>query len=367
MDNFDRVFGSAKLNLGMDKRTMFYAAVLFGMRHVLDDPSVERAATDGPNLYLNREWFAQLTLQEAIGVLAHEVSHVIHEHVFRALKLNHKIHNYAADYLINNELDYAGVHLPKPNLMDHKYDGYSLIQIYNRLLAEHADFPEITLDIRAAKTEDTDAVQSQLNIILTQAVQTTRMGGGTVPATAERFIQKLHSPEIDWEEALLEYAESLSPKDYSWGVFDESFLPRLFLPGLSGNDIGEIAFAIDSSGSVSDKEFNSFRAAAMRCREIMQPDKTTIVDFTTQINNVYELDQFQELDDFTFDGWGGTDLHPVIEFFDERQPTVLVVFSDLDCCPIETPPDYPIVWVCVNAPYQTVNFGKLIHYSTEHL
>jgi len=367
MSDFDRMFGSAKLNLGMDKRTMFYSALLLGMNHIFDVPHVSRAATDGPNLYLNKEWFAGITLPEAIGVIAHEVNHVLQEHCTRGLDLNDKIFNYACDYLINNELDDAGIELPDPKLMDHKYDGWELLAIYDDLLKDEADFPEITLDILPPASGTETQIKTQIDMIISQAVTITKMGGGTVPAVAERYIEELAHPKIQWDQALAEFAQELAAKDYTWERFNRSYFPKFILPGMGGNNMDEIAFALDSSGSVSNTEFNSFRAAIQNCREIMEPTKTTIVDFTTQINNVYELDQFEEMRDLTFDGWGGTDLHPVIEFFKDRNPTVLVVFSDLDCCPIEIPPDYPIVWVCINAPYQTVNFGKLIHYSTHDL
>lgn len=364
MSDFQRKFTSAKLNLAMDKRTMFYSAMLLGMRQVFDNPKIERAATDGTTIYLKTDWFSSIDLEEAVGVLAHEVGHVVHDHIFRAKNLNSKYHNYAADYLLNNELDHAGIKLPYPRLMDHKYDGWSLLEVYDHLLKDQVDFPEIEEDIIVVPDHKVPAAKAAIDVLLTQAAMSARMGGGQVPDVVERHLEKLEHPEIDWETALYGYAGEFAQVDYSWSKLNTAYLPDLFLPSLCGERIDEIAFAVDSSGSVTDKEFNSFRSAMARCREIMEPSKTTIVDFTTQINNVHELGQFDLIEDIKFDGWGGTDLYPVIEFFKERNPTVLIVFSDLDCEPVDTPPDYPVIWICVNAPEAYVNFGKLIHYST---
>lgn len=361
--DISRKLNSAKINLSFDKKTMFYSAVLFGLKTKVTD-EVPTAAVDGTTLFINPDWFSKLTLKAAVGLLAHEVMHVVSDHLTRRIGLDPKIHNYAADYKINGELDNAGIHLPAPCLLDHKYDSYTLMGIYDELHAQQPDYPEIPLDIMEYDPAKEPAKEMAIKVLITQAALSCKSSGGKVPHEVERYISSMLAPPIDWDSALMEYMQDFLPTDYSWAKPNRSYMPDLFLPGLAGNKLGEIAFAIDSSGSVSEDEFSSFIAAVEDCRELLQPEKTTVLDFTTQINNIYELESSDYMSDVKFDGWGGTDLHPVIEYFNERPPVVLVVFSDLECCPIEKEPDYPVLWVCINNPEAHVNFGKIIHYTT---
>ena len=49
-------------------------------------------------------------------------------------------------------------------------------------------------------------------------------------------------------------------------------------------------------------------------------------------------------------GRGGTYLEPVLEVIQEAQPTVVVIFSDLECLPMEDP-KIPVIWITKETPY----------------
>ena len=100
-------------------------------------------------------------------------------------------------------------------------------------------------------------------------------------------------------------------------------------------------------------------------RELLNPVMTTIVSFDTQVQNIHHIAQDDSMDSVTFTGRGGTNLYPVFDYYKKHRPTVLVVFSDLQCQPIDVDPGFPVVWICVNSPQSKVNFGTLIHYETD--
>lgn len=347
----------------MDRRTMFYSAVLFGLKTKVCPKSCETAAVDGHTLFINPEWFSKLDLPQAVGLLAHEVNHVIFEHLERGQSYDPKIYNYAADYKNNGILDNAGILLPPNPLLDHKYDDYTLLQVYDELMVTQPDYPDVPMDIIQYDPSQDLAKTIQIKVLMTQAAESTKAAGGAVPKEVERMIAEMHSPAINWESELMEYMEEEFPSDFSWDKLNLAYFPKLRLPSLTGTALGEIAFAVDSSSSVTDEEFSSFIASITDCREKLMPEKTTIIDFTTQINTVHTFNAYDDLSSVSFRGYGGTSLSPVFEYFKENSPNILVVFSDLECWPEEEMPDYPVVWICINNPYARVNFGKLIHYS----
>lgn len=79
------------------------------------------AYTDGSTIWYGTK-FAGWTLDEQVGVCAHEISHVAWRHVNRAKKLrerfgeqfDHDLHNIATDAIINQALLLAGYTLPRP-------------------------------------------------------------------------------------------------------------------------------------------------------------------------------------------------------------------------------------------------------------
>ena len=46
------------------------------------------------------------------------------------------------------------------------------------------------------------------------------------------------------------------------------------------------------------------------------------------------------------------------------KPSLLIVFSDLECTPIKNSTEYPVIWICINNPGAKVGFGQIIHVKT---
>lgn len=77
---------------------------------------IKYAATDGPNLYLNHDFFDTLNLEETLDVLLHEAGHVMFGHMWRfpfgqnITPSEHHEYNVAADAALNSRLLTAGVY-----------------------------------------------------------------------------------------------------------------------------------------------------------------------------------------------------------------------------------------------------------------
>lgn len=98
---------------------------------------VQTQATDGYNIFVNPQFTYNLTFEQKVFVLAHELWHCILDHMRRGRQAGHPNFksNIAADYEVNStivSLDMIGERVIKDTkaLFDHKYDGMSYEQIY---------------------------------------------------------------------------------------------------------------------------------------------------------------------------------------------------------------------------------------------
>ena len=101
-----------------------------------DHPAINTMATDGKKLYFHGPFVEELTKDELIFVLAHEVMHNAFEHHTRRQSRDHKLFNIACDYAINGELVETKVgKMPKAGLLDARFTGMGAEEIY-RILDE---------------------------------------------------------------------------------------------------------------------------------------------------------------------------------------------------------------------------------------
>lgn len=358
-----KAFTEAKIAMGLNPNVLFYSNLLAGLKQVMTE-EVKTADVDGVTLRINPTWFTGLTLPQRIGLLAHEVSHVVYEHP-TALKMfsNFKRANKAADYYINLELSNAGLQLPPNGHLDSKYQNWGINEIYADLEDEPDD--EYEPDVNTFAPEEDPIKQFEMTNLINNAVNITKAQGGVVPEEVTKLLNKAMSPDVHWYDLLMRFADEFVPNDLTWDDPDYTFMPEFIFPDLSGEQLGHIAFALDSSGSVLDHQYAQFLAAIEDCRKKLPSEKTTIVDFTTQVNNVHELKDEETCETLEFRSYGGTYLPPIFEHFAQgKPPAFLVIFSDLECYAMEEEPPYPVFWICVDNPYAEVNFGTLVHFST---
>ena len=98
---------------------------------------VQTQATDGYNIFVNPQFTYNLTFEQKVFVLAHELWHCILDHMRRGRQAGHpnRQSNIAADYEVNSTIVMLGMLGEKvikdtKALFDHKYDGMAYEQIY---------------------------------------------------------------------------------------------------------------------------------------------------------------------------------------------------------------------------------------------
>ena len=123
-----------------------------------------------------------------------------------------------------------------------------------------------------------------------------------------------------------------------------------------------LAYFLDTSGSIKSKDALRFSSEVAYVKEKYQPQKMTLVQFTTEIADEQVIEDGDKFTDVTIKGRGGTRLVPVREWIIKHKPTAAIIFTDLEVRPMEPLPfDIPVIWVVIRNPGAQVPFGKIIN------
>jgi len=378
----------------------FFGSLLFRLKG-RECRSIQTMATDGVSLYYNPDFVETLNAATLAGTLAHEVMHpALHHHVRRSGR-DPKRWNVACDFAINPLLVDAGLSLPDGVLIDNRFRGMSAEQIYNLLESESESETEQDSDHegedddsgeeeskddmsgggdsnepRAPVTEggigqvldapppdeETPTIEERArewDVALNQATAVARQAG-KVPAGLHRTLDGAAEAAIDWREMLRRLWSETTPADYSWTRPNRRHIwAGLYLPGVIREGVGEIAIAVDCSGSVNGRQLRLFEAEVRSILEGQRPERVYVLYFDASVQKVetYEAGQRVDLEPV---GGGGTEFGPCFEWLDERGilPQTLVFLTDLYGSFPDSAPAYPVLWASTGG--RRAPFGEVI-------
>ena len=123
--------------------------------------------------------------------------------------------------------------------------------------------------------------------------------------------------------------------------------------------MGEIAIAVDCSGSIGPEELNQFAAEVRTIKDEQNPSVIHVMYFDTRIAH-YE--RFEREDDLHMEphGGGGTAFSPVFEYMHKHDinPLATVFLTDLYCNDFGRDPGHPVLWVSHGA--EEAPFGEVV-------
>ncbi len=374
----------------------FFGSLLFRLKG-RESRTVKTMATDGISIYYNPDFVATLNGATLCGVLAHEVLHpALHHHARRSGR-DPKRWNEACDYAINPLLLDAGLHLPDGVLVDDRFREMSAEQIYSQIQTEvepepdkqdDAEDPEGTGPINPSPypgnsdaisapvteggigqvldaplpDEETPAVEQQVrewSVAVNQAVTLSKQAG-RVPAGIRRTLDGATEAGVDWRELLRRLWSETTPADYSWMRPNRRHIwAGLYLPGVVREGIGEVAIAVDCSGSVNSRQLRLFEAEVRSILEGQRPERVYVLYFDAVVHKVEKFEAGQPVS-LNPVGGGGTEFTPCFEWLDQHGvvPQTLVFLTDLyGSFPSEEPP-YPVLWASTGG--RKAPFGKVI-------
>jgi predicted metal-dependent peptidase len=378
----------------------FFGSLLFRLKG-RESRSIKTMATDGISLFYNPDFVDTLNAATLCGVLAHEVMHPGLQHHVRRSGRDPKRWNEACDYAINPILLDAGLHLPEGVLVDDRFREMSAEQIYNQLQTEAEQEPGSPNDTKEAggdgatspfptpgesgelsapvteggigqvldapvADEETLTAEEQArewSIAVSQAVTLAKQAG-KVPAGMERSLDGAAEAAVDWRELLRRAWSETTPADYSWMRPNRRHIwTGLYLPGVVREGVGEVAIAVDCSGSVNSRQLRLFEAEVRSILEGQRPQRVYVLYFDAVVHKVetFETGQRVSLNPV---GGGGTEFGPCFEWLEEHsvRPQTLVFLTDLYGSFPDSEPAYPVLWASTGA--RRAPFGQVVPMQT---
>lgn len=354
----DEKLTKAKAKLVMSQP--FFASLVCNLP-LIEDANLNppTMATNGKYIKFHPEFVEKCTLAEVIFVLCHEVGHCMFQHMFRRKHRDPKRWNIAGDYIINDML----VNEQIGDMPEGALHNPALVQAGNGttdgvydLLPESDSNGDSTgggLPDQFDTCEDSTGTEAEralaeneMRIAVSQAAAAAK-ACGKLGANLERFVNAALKPKVDWRDVLRRFVSTKAKTDRSYSRPKRRFLAEgLYLPGLSGERLGEIAIAVDCSGSISQTEIDEFAAELNAIKQDMMPERMHVIYFHHEVSkyDVFECDEDLVVKP---NGTGGTAFSPIFRYIDEQgiQPECCVVLTDLCCSDFGPATPYPTLWV----------------------
>jgi predicted metal-dependent peptidase len=346
------------------------------------------AATDGVNLYYNPEGCAKLSMDEAKGLWAHESMHVAMLHQVRRQQRDPLRWNISCDEAVNHIVRDGGLSLPVGALNSPQFKDMTAEEIYRLLAQQEQDGngkgkpggnsppgglpgqgqpgqgksgngPQDWGLVLDAPPEAKATQEQEWRVAVQQAAQAAR-SCGKLPGGLDSLIASLRGPRSSWFDYLKRFVADVMVSDYSWSrPSRRSAALGVYLPSTIKEGIGHIDLAIDTSGSISDKELECFGSKFLALHEELKPELTRVIYFDAKVQRVDEFGA-EDQPNFHIAGRGGTDFRPIFDWIQTsgREPKCLVVLTDLEA-PFPQAPSFPTLWVSVNN--KTAPFGDTVY------
>lgn len=364
-DALARRLSKAKTSLILEHP--FIGSIALNMPFQLDD-SIPTACTNGKWVKFNPSFIDPMSDDELKFLVAHEVFHPMLEHNFRRGSRNPRKWNRAGDYVINELLtiDRVGT-MPSGGLRDtaiYNAGNGSTDGIYNILEDQDGDDDYgIGDDIVDADGSDAEVAQQQaeMRVKVAQAAQAARMQGKLSEGMA-RLVGEILNPKVDWRDVLWRFSTRAITTERSYSRPNRRFLSQgMYLPSQSGEALGEMVFAIDCSGSVTDEMIAQAGGEVTAVFEQLRPAKLHVIYFHHEVSHVETFVQGDSLH-FGSKETGGTAFSPVFRKIDDMQiePVACVFLTDLYCNDFGPQPDYPVLWISNGA--QEAPFGEVVEW-----
>lgn len=313
------------------------------------------AATDGLHLFYNREFITPLSSDELDFLIGHEVMHCVYDHMERREGRDPQIWNMATDYVINGQLVREGLgKMPKEGLHDMKYYDKNSDEIYSELKKNAVEI-KVTLDMHldgegdkgqgkqgqgnddkdgkgkmpVMSKSEKDKLKDEIKNAVLQAAQAA--GAGNVPKGVERLIKNMTEPKMDWRSLLDQHITSVVKSDYSFmRPSRKGWSVDAILPGLQPEPAVDVCVAIDTSGSISDKQLQIFLGEVKGIMDSFQDYKVHVWSFDTDVHNPEIFTPDKDITEYEPGGFGGTEFEANWTWMKENgvQPKKLIVFTD---------------------------------------
>lgn len=369
----DKALEQVKKDVFLGNNAAFLGSLLCSHEFLWDHTgeTTQTACTDSVRIWWSVLDFERCSKDERNATLLHELWHTGLLHGPRRGSRCPDIWNVACDYRINNNLIRDGHKLPKNGywVFDLSLDDKGIMaeeEIYELLMKNALPMPQQPMnDMKGSSNNQSGQQHNQSIAAVVRALQAAEISGqaGKLPGNLREIIKGVLQPKIPWRTVLMQWMTDLLDEDYTWRLPNRRYR-HMYLPSREEDDgrLEHLVYFQDTSGSISKKDLERFNSEVKYVQETLQPKKLTLVQFDTVIQYTREFSEGELFEEITMHGGGGTSLEPVREWIEKNQPTAAIVFSDLDCAPMQnlTRP-VPVIWAAIRNKSAHVPFGQLIH------
>ena len=401
-------------------RAPFIGSIALGLAWV-NAPEISTMATDGRSVWFNPHWCEEHGVEKTMGVIAHEVLHVVNRHHLRRGERDTELWNVAADLLINRLLEDDKYVLPQDGLFDRdrRYAELPTETIYARLveqqqLAEQAKDQQVSCEANAGRASGsgnghdptasgqtssrakpsqgngnsanstlparrwgevrdltkpngqrlspTERIQAEhdLDVRLRQAAAAAKRAGKF--ATGLREMVEIATDRVDWRDKFRIAFDGVLRGEVSWARPNRRFIQQgIYLPGWRRTGAGRICFVLDTSGSISANELSVYTAAVLGILEETGPKMIALIQCDAQVQRIDYIEPGESFDRIEVHGRGGTRFQPAFDWIAESgfDADAIVYATDLNCSAQPRDPDVPVIWLTPTRN-RTMPFGEIV-------
>lgn len=378
-------------------RYPFFGTILFNLP-IIETESIPTMGVDGEVMYVNMKFWHSFDKDRNIqmGLLMHEAGHLFFKHLWRGRNYKEVVadptsgqmiplFNLAGDAVINSMLlREMGLSLPKGCFFDDKYIGWATEEVYEDLLKnmkkmtkeEQEQFMKNFMEKNgfcnkdfwkdAGKKKNARKQEEKWDRIIKHGLEREQKMKGDMPAWMKRLYESLE-PKEDWRDILGEFVQPFND-DYSFSPPDRRYLEQDFsLPDINvGEKIDWLAIAVDTSGSISQKELSAFLGEVKGILEAFDMVKVKLTFCDMEASPFITLEEFDP-SKIKVTGGGGTAFEPPFELVKKENdmPLAMLYFTDLYGS-FPKQPDYPTIWITSSIHDKDVQkevpFGKVLPY-----
>ena len=374
-----------------------YAALagvlMIGERRVEVDPTkCPTAYTNGKNEVYGADFIADLNDKQLRFLVLHEVYHKLYRHLTtwqHLYKEDPDLANMACDHVINIKLvdDNADNFATMDGKLecgcfDPKYRGWDSAQVFNDLKKNGggngggsggsggnrggAGFDEHGWEDANELSPDE---QRELAREIDEAIRQGALVAGKTGSGGDRDLAELLKPQVDWREVLRDFITSTcAGSDYStWRKPNRRYIGAgIYMPSGISEKVGELVVAIDTSGSIGQRELSVFLSEVKEICDTVHPEAIRLLYWDTEVcaDERYEGDEVEDLVQSTKpQGGGGTDVRCVTEYITQKQvkAQACIVLTDGYLYGGWGQWNMPVLWTIMDNDNAKPDCGKTVH------
>jgi predicted metal-dependent peptidase len=365
-------------------------------------------------IFLNVDFFASLDIHERVGVVIHEIAHVMMGHPAmmrywhdlghvpsldnsKQLALDLDLMNIAMDAIINPWIIDSRLILPQ-NRVSFPWvtPDMAVLTAYEKLLENPPPPPPMggaggqgdeaplpgggTLlpsqpgrgQHAMAGHAETEA-EAQARKLAVEGAMAAGTAAGTLPGSMKEALGKILEAKIKWQDVLRDAIVTCAGNDR---LNHKRMNRRRFLlttevaSSRRSERVGTIFFLFDTSGSVNKFLVQFLSEVASVCEEL-EPKEIVVMWVDTHVRHVDVLEDASARDvaALTIHGGGGTDLRKGFDYIAEHGPEgdqthdeciACVVLTDSETAWIDRDPGYPVICATTGINRQHPDFFRLV-------